>query len=56
MSNDVEMQFRDGPRVVPPHVADYLFNVDTLLHTYREAMVLADRNRLSEHFKDMREF
>lgn len=68
MDNRVEMLFRDGPRIVPGHIAEYLTDVDTLVYTFREAMDLATKARVSdhlnriqqkvitEHFKEMRGF
>lgn len=66
MDNSVEMEFRDGSRIVPGHISEFLTGVDTLRYTFREAMELASRARttehlnniqkkvISEHFKEMR--
>lgn len=55
MNGGVEMEFRDGSRIVPDHVADYLTNIDTLRHTFREAMDLANKARVSEHLNRMQQ-
>ena len=53
MDPGVELQFRDGPQIVPLHLSEYLAGVDTLRHTYREAMDLANKARVSEHLNNL---
>lgn len=55
MNGGVEMEFRDGRQIVPDHVADYLTGIDTLRHTFREAMELANKARVSEHLNRMQQ-
>ncbi len=55
MNGGVEMEFRDGLRVVPDHVADYLTGIDTLRLTFLEAMEMANKARVSEHLNRMQQ-
>jgi len=41
-----EIEFRDGPRVVPHHVAAILASIDTYKFTYDEAIRLANDGML----------
>lgn len=41
-----EVEFRDGPRVVPHHVAEILAGLDTYKLTYDEAINLANQGML----------
>jgi hypothetical protein len=45
-SNTVELEFRDGARVVPVYLADMMSGIETFRYTFEEARSLAN-NRLS---------
>lgn len=61
-----ELEFRDGPRVVPPHVAQMMSDIETYRFTFEEAMKLANasamknylakaqRSVISDHFRENR--
>jgi hypothetical protein len=61
-----EVEFRDGVRVVPPHVAAILRDIDTFALTFEEAIQVANqkmtrdylakvqRDAISGHFREHR--
>jgi hypothetical protein len=68
MDVGVEREFRDGVRMIPRHIDEYMTGIDILHYTYREALEAANKARvsehlnnlqkkvISEHFKDIRSF
>ena len=46
---DFEVEFRDGKRVVAPHVYEMLKPIETYRLTYEEAMRLANNSVLAGH-------
>lgn len=61
-----ELQFRDGPRDVPPHLAELMESLDLHKFTYAEAVDEANKKLMADalnkiqarvvtqHFKDQR--
>lgn len=59
-----EIQFRDGPRVVPEYLADLMSGLDTIRYTYDEAVARVNNRMAADaansaydkiiqsHFKD----
>jgi hypothetical protein len=46
-----ELAFRDGPRLVPAHVAAILSGIDTEPLTYEEALARANQARLRDYIR-----
>lgn len=44
-----EIQFRDGPRVVPEYLADLLARLDTIRFTYDEAVERVNYQLAADH-------
>lgn len=44
----IEMEFRDGRRVVPVHLAAALDTIETYRYTYREAVKMANDEMVRE--------
>jgi len=44
-----EIQFRDGPRVVPEYLADLMSNLDTIRYTYDEAVTRVNHRLAADH-------
>jgi hypothetical protein len=43
-----ELEFRDGTRLVPLHLASLMTGMETYRFTYREAIDLANQNHLKQ--------
>ena len=48
-SNTVELEFRDGARVVPVYLADLMGGIETFRYTFEEARSLANNRLASDH-------
>ena len=52
MTDEVEMEFRDGVRWVPRYIAMKMTDIeDTAVLTYEDALRVADRMELENHVK-----
>ena len=49
MPKDFELEFRDGKRVVAPHVYEMLHGLDTYRMLYEEALNFANGKMLADH-------
>jgi len=43
------LEFRDGPRAVPSHVAYLMAGLDTLRYTYEQALAIANAKVLTDY-------
>ena len=48
-SNTVELEFRDGARLVPVYLADMMNNIETFRYTFEEARSLANNRPASDY-------
>lgn len=44
-----EIQFRDGPKVVPEYLADLMVGLDTIRFTYDEAVAAVNNTLSADH-------